>query len=291
MTNKVIKQENVKISGENELDATIYRPEEKGSYPCVLICHGYLSTQEEAGDLPSKIAELGYIVLTFDFSGHGKSKGDRGYYRAISHLDDAERSLKKLWEQDGAIKEQTAVIGHSMGTVATLRLLSESKEGQKCKTGIIMAPVRKFVDMAGKFELEAYKFVAGIAWPVLLITGKQMYLPFKVKTSNIFLDQDMAKEFDKKNLLQKTMPINNYFYMIKQIDNEKFASKVEQKILVLIGNQDKVVPPEGSRKVFKALKNQDKKLVEIENSGHSLMMDYSKDKVFLEIKDWLKENL
>ena len=291
MTNKVIKQENVKISGENELDATIYRPEEKGSYPCILICHGYLSTQEEAGNLPSKIAELGYIVLTFDFSGHGKSKGDRGYYRAISHLDDAERALKKLWDQEGSIKEQTAVIGHSMGTVAALRLLSESKEGQKCKTGIIMAPVRKFVDMAGKFELEAYKFVAGIAWPVLLITGKQMYLPFKVKTSNIFLDQEMAKEFDKKNLLQKTMPINNYFYMIKQIDNEKFASKVEQKILVLIGNQDKVVPPEGSRKVFKALKNQDKKLVEIENSGHSLMMDYSKDKVFLEVKDWLKENI
>ncbi|MFN8670818.1 MAG: alpha/beta fold hydrolase [Candidatus Sericytochromatia bacterium] len=284
---KVAIIENIKIKGDYELDATVYRPEEKGSYPCVLVCHGFLSSKEEAGDFPYKLAEEGYIVLAFDFSGHGKSEGDRGYCTATRHLDDSERALKKLWEQEGVIKEKTAVLGHSMGTVATIRLLGESEEGKKCLTGIVLAPVRKFSDAVGKFELEAYKFVAGIAWPVLLITGKHMYLPYKVKTSEIFLDQEIAKEFEKKNLLQTTMPINNYYYMIKQIDNEKYAPKVQQKILAIIGKHDKVIPPLGSRSVFEKFPNKDKKLVEIENCGHSLMMDYGKNDVFKEVKDWL----
>lgn len=286
-----VEELKIKLAGDNELDAVVHRPEKKDeTFPAILICHGYLSSKEEAGDFPKKLAENGYIVLSFDFSGHGNSQGDRGYYRSITHIDDSERALKKLLEQDGVQKDNVHIIGHSMGTVATTRLLSETELGKKCKTAILMAPVRKFTDMAGKLELKAYQMIASIAWPVLLLTSKQMYLPFKIKTKDIFLDQKTALEYDKLGLLQKNMPINNYYYMIKQVDNELFASKVLQPVLMLLANQDKVSPAEPSKKVFEFLPNKNKKLVEIDNSGHSMMMDYSRDKVFSEVLDWLNNN-
>lgn len=286
-----VEEIKLKIAGEHELDATIHRPEDKNqTFPAVLICHGYLSSKEEAGDFPQKLAEKGYIVLSFDFSGHGQSQGDRGYYRSITHIDDSERALKKLLEQEGVQKDNVHVIGHSMGTVATSRLLTESELGKKCKTGILMAPVRKFSDMAGKVELKAYQMVASIAWPVLLLTSKHMYLPFKVKTKDIFLDQKTASDYDKLGLLQKNMPINNYYYLIKQVDNERFASKISQPVLMLLAKQDNVVPNWSSKKVFEVLQNKNKKLVEIDNSGHSMMMDYSKGKVFDEVFEWLLHN-
>lgn len=280
-----------KIEGEYKLDALIYSPKEEGKYPAILMCHGFLSAKEELGELPEKIAQQGYIVLSFDYTGHGKSEGDRGYFRSVGHLDDTERALKTLFEFEKTDPERVAVVGHSMGTVATIRVIGETDLGKKCKTAVLMAPVRKFTDSVGGIELQAYKAISNIAWPILLLTGKHIYLPYKFTTKDIFKDQNVAKKAKDAGFLQTSMSVNNYHYMITQIDNEKFASKVNIPTLVIVARNEPMVPNKSSKMVFDAIKNSEKKFVEIENSGHSMMMDSNKEEVEKQLLDWFKEKL
>lgn len=278
------------ISGDNELNATVYLPDGNKQYPAVLISHGFLSAQEEFGDLPENLAKEGYVVVTYDFTGHGKSKGDRGYIRSNTHLDDAERALKLLLAQVKTDPEKVAVLGHSLGTVATTRLITESEIGKKVKTAILLSPVRKLEDSISPIELTAYKLAYNISWPILLITGKHIYLPYKYSAKDIFKSQDAIKRANELNFLQKNMSINNYGYMIAKIDNEKFASKIEIPVLIGVAKGDVLVPNSGSKTVFDAIKTE-KKWFEIENSGHSMMTDYSSKEVENQIISWLKTHL
>ena len=287
----LVNKISTKIAGENELDALIYVPDGHEQYPAVLMCHGFLSGKEEFGELPENIAKKGYVVMTFDFTGHGKSKGDRGYFRAISHIDDAERALKALLANVKVDQNRVAIVGHSMGTIATTRLVTESELGKKSKTCILLSPPRRFEDSLGKAELKAYEFASKIAWPVLLITGKHIYLPYKFSSKDIYLSKEAIEKADSLNFLQKSMSVNNYYYMIKQVDNEKFAGKVTLPTLVMVAKGDKLVANSTSRDVYNAIKGEPKKYVEIENSGHSMMMDYNKDKVEEEILAWFEQQL
>ncbi len=286
----LVEKINKKIAGENELDATIYIPDGNKQYPAVLISHGFLSGQQEFGDLPENISKQGYVVVTYDFSGHGKSKGDRGYIRYDTHLDDAERALNLLLAQVKTDSKRIAVMGHSLGTVATTRLITESEAGKKVKLAILLSPVRKMQDSISYLELKTYKMAYNISWPILLITGKHIYIPYKYSAKDIFLSKEAIKRAEDLKFLQKSMPVNNYGYMIAKIDNEKFASKINIPVLVVVAKGDKLVPNQGSKVVYDTIKAQ-KEWFEIENSGHSMMTDNNALKLEKKILSWLEENI
>lgn len=286
----LVEKINKRIEGDNELDANIYLPEGNKKYPGLLISHGFLSGQQEFGDIPENLAKQGYVVVTYDFAGHGKSKGDRGYLRSSTHLNDAERALKLLLDQDKTDNDKVAVIGHSLGSVATIRLITESEIGKKVKLAVLLSPVRKLSDSISKLELYAYKLAYNISWPLLLITGKHIYMPYKFSAKDIFLSKDAIKKANDLKFLQKSMSINNYAYMITKIDNEKFAKKIDIPVLVGIAKDDKIVPNKGSETVYNAIKTK-KEWFEIDNSGHSMMTDNNAKKLEDKIISWLAENI
>jgi esterase/lipase len=183
------------------------------------------------------------------------------------------------------------VIGHSLGSVAATRLVTESDLGKKCKTCILLAPPRKFADSIKPVELGAYHLLSKISWPVLLLTGKHIYLPYQFGAKDIYVSKEAVEKAEKLNFLQKTMSINNYHYMIKQIDHEKFAANIQIPTLVVVAKGEKLIPNQFSRAVFEAVPGSPKKYVEIENSGHSMMCDANSEQVEKETLDWLGEIL
>jgi alpha-beta hydrolase superfamily lysophospholipase len=287
----LVEKTTKRIKGEYELEADLYIPDGNIQFPAIILCHGFLSAKEEYGNLPERLASHGYVVATFDYRGHGKSEGDRGYFTATSHLEDTERVLKFLSTQVKVIPERIAVIGHSLGSVAAIRLVTESEIGRKCKTCILLAPPRKFEDSIKKIELNAYSFISKIAWPFLLITGKHIYLPYQFGAKDIFISPEAVESAEKQGFLQKKMSVNNYYYMIKQVNNEKAAEKIVMPSLVMVAQNDKLIPFQASKDVFNKIKGSPKKFVEIENSGHSMMTDASTENVEKEIVSWLAEAL
>lgn len=274
-----------------KLSADLYTPVGEGKFPAILLMHGFLSSKEEYGDLPLRLSENGYIVLTFDFRGHGKSSGDRGYYTSKSHLEDASIALSFLLNNEKVDNEKFAVIGHSLGSVAASRLVTEDSLGKNAKTCVLLCPPRRFEDSVGGIEKFAYKLLYDLNSPILLFAGKHLYLPYKYKSKDILLSPEAIRRIDSTGALQNKMPVGNYKYMIEEIDHEKIANKIDMPTLFMIAKNDKLINNAKSKMVYDSIKVNDKKYIEITNTGHSIMTDYSSDKVYDEISNWLKEKI
>jgi alpha-beta hydrolase superfamily lysophospholipase len=287
----MIKKETFIENNNIKLSADLYVPDNKGKFPAILLIHGFLSAKEEYGDLPLRLSEEGYVVLTFDFRGHGKSTGDRGYYTSKSHLEDSSIALNFLLNNERVDNEKFAIVGHSLGSIAASRLVTEDNLGKKAKTCILLCPPRKFEDSINFLEKFFYKILYDLNSPILLFTGKHLYLPYKYKPKDILLSPEAIRKLDSSGILQNKMPVANYKYMIEEIDHEKIASKIDIPTLVMIAKGDKLISNSKSKMVFDAIKTNDKKYIEITNTGHSIMTDYSSDKVYNEILDWVKNKI
>jgi len=270
-----IKKLKTSIDGKFKLEAEIYIPQTKEKLAGILISHGFLSAKEEFGELPQNLASKGYIVMTYDFRGHGKSDGLKGFYNFESHLNDIERAFNLLLSQDNIDKEKIALIGHSMGCTASLRFINESPLAKNIKTLILLAPPRKFSDGLSKINLFLYKLISNTLASLFLKFNKHLYLPYIYSAKDLFINSDSIKKAENLNFLQKSMPVENYQYLIKEIDNENFAKNIKIPSLIVVAKKDKIIPNNFSKQVFNALNSELKEYKEIENSGHSMMTDES----------------
>jgi pimeloyl-ACP methyl ester carboxylesterase len=89
----------------------------------VILLEGFGSDQVTMRSAASEFAESGYHVLTFDFSGHGRSPGALGFDNAstdrLAHQVIAAR--KELQARSGLPAERIILLGHSMGARVALQ--------------------------------------------------------------------------------------------------------------------------------------------------------------------------
>ena len=96
----------ITIQEKPELNGKIYKPVNGSKFPAILFSHGLASCQEEFSETPKIIAQKGYVCMTFDYSGHGKSKGPIGYITENGHLFDIKRAIEFLKTQSFVKKEK-----------------------------------------------------------------------------------------------------------------------------------------------------------------------------------------
>jgi ABC-2 type transport system ATP-binding protein len=111
--------------GRVTLDATLYLPDAAGRVPAVLLAHGFGGNKDDLADDAHRLAQQGYVVLTFTARGFGASGG-------LIHLDapsfevaDAEKMIDLLAGrrevlQDGQGDPRVGVAGGSYGGALTL---------------------------------------------------------------------------------------------------------------------------------------------------------------------------
>nr|WP_206171489.1 alpha/beta fold hydrolase [Thiorhodococcus mannitoliphagus] len=101
------------------LPLTVYRPRQASAAPAVVIAHGFAGSQQLMQPYATTLARNGYVVVTFDFPGHGRNADP-----FVSSLMDQEKRLGILLAAlrpalDLALSEpgvdgRLALVGHSM---------------------------------------------------------------------------------------------------------------------------------------------------------------------------------
>ena len=284
-----IRTETVAIAGATRLHGRLWLPAGDESRPGVLLCHGFASCLREWGDYPERLAEAGYVVLAFDFSGSGESEGPATYISGASHLDDTLRALEALLarpEVDGRF----AFVGHSLGTAAVLRALN-SDRGKSAAAAVLFAPPNRIRQDIPLGEWLAYAAASRIAKLVLQASGKHMMVPYRVTAKDIFLDPAAAAKALADKILATTISLNNYDYMIAEMDSSRAAVTVTQPVRVVIADGETVVGNAHSRQVFDALPGPTTSWIAIADSGHSLLGDRSKVAAGDAGLAWLAEHL
>jgi len=111
----------------------------------IIVSHGWGDTSESFQQMIITLTQQGYTVAAIDHIGHGKSSGNK------SHLLSFIETLELLIEQFNEERIRVdAIIGHSMGAIATLNLPSYLLKNKKII--LISSPIKFFELMFDKVE-------------------------------------------------------------------------------------------------------------------------------------------
>lgn len=273
------------LPGTPQLRGKLYLPDSDQPAPGLVFAHGLLSSSEEFLDFPEYFAKAGFAVLTFDFQGHGESSGVRSYHSAEQHVGDLRRALLTLADRPEVDANRIFLVGHSLGTVPVLILAGEHLNGVRgC---ILLAPPSQIRKDNSPTEVLLYWAGSQLARPILDLLGFHLHVPYRVGPQDVYLDPQAQARGAELKLIQPSLTLNNYRYIIETIDNEKAARAVQLPTLVVAAKEDRVVSNQNSRDVYEALKTEDKEWVRLSPSGHSMMGDYAKDSLAELMLDWL----
>lgn len=254
---------------------------------CILV-HGLLSDRREFGDLPKRLARLGYGVVAMDVRGHGKSGGPKGVYDVDKAVEDVKALQQWLHreEQWDLNPQQWAVIGHSMGSMVALKMGPYLHAGDLV---VAAAPMHSVLGNVNAIKRWGY----GLAYQM---TGKTNgdspgpTLKYEVSYKDIFQDKAAAQKAREQGFLQTRIPIRNY-PLFKALDGDELARQVgDATALVVVAEKDRVVQKWSSRQVYDALTTA-KTWMEIPGSGHSMFLDATGPTAIKQVVDWLDYRL
>ncbi len=233
----LVKKIKLKGFNNNQLAGNFYQ---NSNSTGIIFCHGLISNSQEFGNFPEKLSQFGYQVLTFDYSGHGKSQGIKHLITQESHRKDTQAVIDFLLKNN---LEKITIIGHSLGAYPAILIASEE---EKISAAVLVCPSRKSGD-----NLVFYKKV--IVW----LIGWFYYFFGWLIRKEIYL-----------NLKGKKLNIRYLSYALK-INNLKLASKINKPILIIAGAKDKDVSLEKIKSLYNKINSRDKKLLVLKKSGHN----------------------
>ncbi len=222
--------------------------------PAVILCHGFSGDKTGKYRLRVRIArELcknGFVVLRFDFSGHGDSEGEMDDVSITPELDDLECAINFLKSQPEADIEKIGIVGHSFGGEI---VILEAAKNNELKAVVLLAPVvdpklNKLMD--DRFEEN------------LALARKQGY----------------AERVSHKIKKQ-------YYEEMKKFKPLAEAKKISAPLLVLHGTADDKVAIPGSVELVKNVSGP-KKLVIIETADHDFVGYDNTMRIIKETAEW-----
>jgi fermentation-respiration switch protein FrsA (DUF1100 family) len=227
---------------------------EKGKYPTVLLVHGFGVTKEEGGmfdELAKNLADAGFLVYRFDFSGRGESDGDYSETSISKQKSDLAKILNFIKTQKIVDAERVGILAQSFGTPVTVALTPN------VKTIILMGSVANPNTVSGNPS----------RWEVLDKNDTSK----KIKSNGevIYIKSQFWKDMANFNLLDS-------------------ISKIHCPLLFIHGALDSIVPLSEMESYFEKA-NEPKEKIIIEGADHG--MRPHRDKMYKIVIDWFKKQL
>ena len=283
--------EGVKLDGDLYLPGDL-RPGERRAG--VVLCHGYTGVKDlYLPDNAKVLSDAGYVVLTFDYKGWGKSEGTRSRLAPYSRVADVQAAITFLGLQAEVDKARIGIYGTSYGC-ATVVWTAAVDERVKCTVGVVgmghgarwMRSVRRpdeYFDLLDKSEKDRESRV---------LTGKSEY----VTRESILLPDRQSAELAaiaraKNPNAVGTIPME-YIDETLGFHPEWVVDKIAPRPLLLIAaGNDRLVPPEDCKSMYDKA-GEPKRFVLIEGVGHYEV--YAKpafDQVMRETLAWYQKYL
>ena len=110
---------------DTQIQGTLFVPDGKEKCPALMFLHGWTSRQDRYFGLAEQAAERGYVCLTIDMRGHGRTGGNLKELSRQDFLDDVVGAYDFLTTVPEVDKNKIVVSGSSYGGYMTALLSAE----------------------------------------------------------------------------------------------------------------------------------------------------------------------
>jgi alpha-beta hydrolase superfamily lysophospholipase len=179
----------------------------------------------------------------------------------------------------------TALVGHSMGAVFTVRALAADPT---IRAAVLAAPMRTVRAEITSIEYAGYRGLHAVSRLTSRTPLGPVRVPYKYDYGRLFADPEAAERARQSGFLVRTVDLSNVPAFLA-MDASRDAARVRQPVLVILATHDRAVRRASSMAVFGALAGP-KELAEID-SGHSMWTDRSAAKAIDLVDAWLQAQL
>ena len=243
----------------------------------VLLVHGFTEHGGRYAELAEQLNRHRYAVHALDLRGHGKSEGTRTLVRSFDeYLADLEvfcGRLRRRWP-----RKPLFLFGHSMGgTIVGLFAATRPVDAQGL---VLSAPAVRI----GKCVFPVLRRLASfIGWlfPRLRCV--------RLGTGWISRDPRVVEHFRGDPLVfHGRFPVRTGAEILRAAQQlQDSAQDVRLPLLILQGTGDRIVDPEGSRRLHLGAASKDKTLQLYEGLYHDLFHEPEKEQVTADLIEWL----
>lgn len=216
----------------------------------VLLLHGYGEHCRRYDHVMRALTDAGFSVMTFDFRGHGRSLGRRGFIRQIDeYLWDIDAALLKL---KGSFNEPALFMAHSMGGASALAYVMRSPE--RVKALALSSPY-----LGRSMKVNPLKLGAGhLLGKVLPIAA----IPAGLTGDMVSQDPQVQRDYETDKLNNKNATAG--WFVATEALHERLRGPVPQITMPLLlghGEQDPVASIDAARALFERCPAADKTFV------------------------------
>ena len=249
------------------------------------IIHGYGEHSARYTEFMRWMADRGVACHSFDFRGHGRSSGRRGYVeRWDEYVDDLRTFLvqPELAANDGP---PLFVLGHSHGGLAVIAAAIEGMSELGRVAGVVLTNpyLRNAVPVPLYRRLIARTIDPFLPWA---------RFSSRVRVEWLTSDARMQQETIDDPLCHRCAT-PRWFLMMQDAQRRALerAGSFRLPMLMMIGSKDRVADPDACRHFFDRAASSDKSLMVYPDMVHELLRETERERVYADVFRWMEQRI
>jgi alpha-beta hydrolase superfamily lysophospholipase len=248
----------------------------------VVVVHGYGDHIGRYRSTIDTLAAEGYAVHGFDYRGHGRADGRRGFCeRWPDYVDDLAGFWERVRREAGGRK--LFLLAHSHGGLMAAHLLGRG--GLEGVSGIVLsAPYFKLAITPPTLKVVAARAVGRVL----------PWMPIKSELTPEHLSRDEAvQQAVRQDPLYNSLVTPRWFIESTQAQAKvmTLASEMKVPLFMLCGAEDGVASVAAGRQFFDAVGSRDKVYKAYPGMRHEPLNEIGKAEVHRDISNWISAHL
>ena len=266
---------------DNQIFYQIWQPlvPAKGS---LIITHGQAEHSDCYSMLANSLKDLPWTIYAWDFRGHGRSDGQRGFAKDFQdYVRDFESFLQHIEKEHQVTANNRVLLAHSMGGLIQTSYLLKKSSQKIARAQILSNPMWGLT-----VEVPMIKDLAAFAVFKLL---PQVTLNNEIDWSALTSDPEVIQSYKKDVLRHDRISAGVYLGSIIAMESLKNEiHKINLPTLLQIAPHDPVCDAQKAEELFTKISTDKKILKKYSSSKHEIYNDIERDQVVADLKEYLK---
>lgn len=247
----------------------------------VVLCHGYAEHARRYDHVAQRFGEAGLITYALDQRGHGRSGGKRVYLRDISEYTGDFHTLVGIAAAEHP-QLPRIVVGHSMGGGVVFSYGVEHPDDYTAM--VLSGPAVYAQEGVAPVMITVAKILGGLL-PLLPVE--------KLPTEAVSRDPEVVAAYMADPLVHKGKLPAGIAKALIQVGETmpRRAGALTAPLLVVHGEQDKLIPVSGSRHLIECVGSDDAHLKVYPELYHEVFNEPERDLVLDDVVSWIEAKL